>query len=323
MEHAIKIFNQQFTWNPKIENGSHLPKADSYLVAGMGGSHLAADLLKTWRPDLTITIHEDYGLPALSPLARKKILIIASSYSGNTEEVLDAFEEAVSKKLPIAAISVGGKLLQRARQRGIPFIEMPDTGVQPRAALGYSFRGLLKLMRQSAALAETAKLARTLNPSSFRANGKELARRLKGRIPIIYASARNAAIAYNWKIKFNETAKIPAFYNTFPELNHNEMTGFDVAPSTRKLSKSFYVIILRDQEDHPRIQKRMHILQKLYQDRGLPTEEIRLHADRGPFYKIFSSTLLADWCAFFTAETYGLDSEQVPMVEEFKKLMQK
>ncbi len=130
----------------------------------------------------------------------------------------------------------------------------------------------------------------------------------------------NEAIAYNWKIKFNETGKIPAFYNIFSELNHNEMTGFDVKDVTKDLSKNFTFILLKDNADDERIQKRMRILKKLYEDRGLSVIEIELQGDTA-FQKIFSSIILADFAAYYTAMGYGLDPEQVPMVEEFKKLV--
>ncbi|MBI4272789.1 hypothetical protein HY621_02980, partial [Candidatus Uhrbacteria bacterium] len=109
-------------------------------------------------------------------------------------------------------------------------------------------------------------------------------------------------------------------YNVLPELNHNEMTGFDVKETSRQLSEKFFFIFLKDHTDHPRIQKRMDILERLYQDRGLPVRVIDLEGVH-PFYKIFSCLVLADWTAIYTAEQYGLESEQVPMVEEFKKLV--
>lgn len=323
MEHAIKTFPTQFAWKPRIENARRLKKLDYFVVAGMGGSHLAAGLIRTWKPDIPLYIHQDYDLPPVPTEFLKKSLLIASSYSGNTEEVLDFFEQARKSGLPLAAISVGGKLLEQAVRYNIPYIQIPETGIQPRSALGFSFKALLKFMRQGAALTEVTKLSKRLNPSTFRASGKDLAKRLKDHIPVIYGSLHNLSIAYNWKIKFNETSKIPAFSNVLPELNHNEMTGFDVAPSTRKLSKLFHFILLNDPEDHPRIQRRMKVLKKLLEDRGLPVEAIRLHTNRGPFYKIFSSLLLADWASYFTAELYRVDPEQVPMVEEFKRLIAK
>lgn len=320
MRESILNFAKQFAYEPVIENEGRLGVYKKCIVLGMGGSHLTADLLKVWNPRGDVVVHSDYGLPVLRESDLKEYLIIASSASGNTEEVIDGFREALEKRYPVAVLSMGGKLIELAKQGGIPYVQMPDTGIQPRMALGFSLRALFKLMRNDAASSELLALAETLHPEKYEAEGRALAKRLKGRVPVIYASAANAPVAQNWKIKFNETGKIPAFYNVFPELNHNEMTGFDVRESSRVLSEKFSFIILKDPSDHPRVLKRMDILAKLYQDRGLPVEVMEL-AGRTPFEKVFSSLLLADWTALCTAEQYGLEPEQVPMVEEFKSLI--
>ena len=286
----------------------------------MGGSHLAAGLVKVWNPFADIVIHRDYGLPALSDDELKDRLIIASSYSGNTEEVIDAYKMAQEKELNLVVISTGGELIESAKQDGIPYIEIPQTGVQPRSATGFSFKGILKFMGEEDALEEVSELETTLDPKVYEEEGKKLAKALKNHVPVIYSSGRNRSIAYNWKIKFNETGKIPAFYNSLPELNHNEMTGFDVVEASEKLSKPFSFIILKDKNDHPRTLRRMEILEKLYKDRKLPVHVIKIEGET-TFEKIFSSLLIADWTAVHTAAEYGLESEQVPMVEEFKKLI--
>lgn len=321
MYEAIKSFARQFAYEPIIENAESLTSFAKFVVVGMGGSHLAADLLKIRDPETDFIVHHDYGLPTMSDELLQNRLILLSSYSGNTEEVIDAFKEAGKKKLPRAAIAIGGTLLELAKKERVPFVQMPDTGIQPRSALGFNLKALLKIMNEKEALQETEKLAAILKPEEWEREGQSLARKLKGCVPIVYASARNLPIAYNWKIKFNETGKIPAFYNVFSELNHNEMTGFDVKPSTKALSKPFSFIVLKDETDHPQIIKRMEILAELYRDRGLPITEIDLDNTKGVFYKIFSSLVLADWTTYYTAGEYGVEPEEVPMVEEFKKLI--
>lgn len=320
MYDAIKNFNKQFEYEPEIENAQNFKPKNKFIVLGMGGSHWAADLLKTWNPNLDITIHNNYGLPILSDEVFKNSLIIANSYSGNTEETVDGFNEALGRGLSLVSISTGGNLIELAKKHSVPYIQMPNTGIQPRSALGFNIRAMLKSMGEEKALAESNGLARFLAPSDYEDAGRAIAERLKSKVPVICASSRNESLAHVWKIKFNETGKIPAFANVFPELNHNEMTGFDVKNATKKLSENFYFVFLRDDADHPKIQKRMEITKKLYEDRGLSVELINIE---GPskFYKIFSSLLLADWTAYYTAEQYGLESEQVPMVEEFKKLI--
>lgn len=325
MYDAIKNFNKQFEYEPRIENGENLKPFDSVqgkriIVAGMGGSHLAGDILQAWDPSLDVIVHSDYGISGYPKSVLENAVVIASSYSGNTEEPISAYEEAQEKGLDVIVISVGGKLIELAKEHGTPYIQMPNTGIQPRSALGFSFAALLKAIGEGEALAELKNLATLLDPEAYEDAGKTLARKLKGKVPVIYSSRRNQAIAYNWKIKFNETGKIPAFYNVFPELNHNEMTGFDVKAATKKLSENFLFFVLRDSEDHASILKRMEVLERLYKDRGLPVEIVDIEGETR-IHRIFGSLVLADWIAYYTAEQYGLESEQVPMVEEFKKLI--
>ena len=320
MRDAINNFSTQLAYEPVIENADTLKRYSAFIVAGMGGSNLAPGLLKIWKPELDIASHRDYGLPYISDAAARQTLLVASSYSGNTEETLDAFEEAGRRGLARAAVSAGGTLLESARRSGSPFIRLPDTGIQPRSALGFSLMALLKIIEADAALSEARALTETLRPADFEAQGRELAQKLSGRIPVTYSSARNGAIAHNWKIKFNETGKIPAFYNVFPELNHNEMTGHDTRGGTKDLSRNFFFIFLKDAADDPRVLKRMAATEELYRDRGLPAAVVEMRG-ASVLEKIFSSLLVADWAAYYTAEGYGVEPEQVPMVEEFKKLI--
>lgn len=322
MYEAIKNFNKQFLYEPEIKNPENLIKKSSFVVVGVGGSALASELLKIWKPELDITIYKDYGIPKISQEELKNKLIILSSYSGNTEEVIDAFLKAKEKKLNMVVISTSGKLLSLAKENNIPYIVLPDTGIQPRSALGFSIKAFLKLIGEENDLREINKIITSLNPTDYEQDGKILAQKLKNYIPVIYASNHNVSLAYNWKIKLNETGKIPAFYNVFPELNHNEMTSFDIKDSTKELGDKFYFIILKDTEDNPKVSKRMEVLEKLYKDRNLKIETLEIKG-KDAWHKIFSSLVLADWVAYYTALEYGLEPEQVPMVEEFKKLILK
>lgn len=245
-----------------------------------------------------------------------------SSYSGNTEESIDAYDLAGKLGLTRIAISIGGKLLDKAKKDKVPYIQMPDYNIQPRSALPLSLISLLKVIDEKEMLKEIGKLSKTFHPENFEKEGKELAEKIRGSVPVIYASDKNITLAYNWKIKFNETGKIPAFYNVLPELNHNEINGFDVKDTTRKLSEKLCFIFLKDKTDHPKTKKRMLVTEKLYKERNLKTYNIDI-SGKNIFHKIFSNLLVADFTAYFTAEGYGLESEQVPMVEEFKKLIEK
>lgn len=320
MRDAIVNFHTQFEYEPKMENAHKLKHCSKIIIAGMGGSNLVADLLKIRDPRLTITTHRDYGYGIMGDETAQSSLYIVSSYSGNTEETLHFLRHALAKKFPIAVVTSGGKLLKIAKARKLPFIQIPETGIQPRMALGFGSKAILKLMGREDLLSEISKLSQTLHPSSLEKRGKLLAGRLRGYVPIIYSSNRNSGIAYNWKIKLNETGKIPAFWNVIPELNHNEMTGFDVKDESRHLSQNFHFIILKDKKDALQIQRRMCVLKKLYIARGLPVETVFLKG-RGVFHALFSSLILADWTAYYTAKQYNLEPEQVPMIEEFKRLI--
>ncbi|KKU49273.1 MAG: Bifunctional phosphoglucose/phosphomannose isomerase [Parcubacteria group bacterium GW2011_GWA2_46_9] len=318
LSQAIKNFPKQFSFEPIIENKEGLKSASKFVVAGMGGSNHATDVLKAWKPELDIIVHRDYGLPIANDL--KNRFVIACSYSGNTEETIDSFNTAVKNNLSVAVIAKGGKLIDLAKKHIAPYIVLPDTGIQPRSAIGFMFMALLKIMGDEADLKEASRMVEILQPVSTKIPGRELANKLKGYAPVIYASSRNYAVANNWKVKFTENTKIPAFMNIFPELNHHEMNGFDAAKSTRELTAPFHFIFLRDDEDNPRVIKRMAILQKMYTDRELPVEVINL-TGQSRLEKIFSSLLLADWTSLALAEIYGIDPEPTPMVEEFKKLI--
>ena len=319
IEEAIKNFPKQFAFEPEVKNADKVRSFESIVIGGMGGSGLVAGILRALKPELDVAVHHDYGLPAYLGDVDKR-LFIAISYSGNTEEILSFFEEAAKKGLNIAVIAIGGKLLQLAQERGIPFVQLPGTGIQPRMSTGFMLRAVLKLIGEDSLYKDSAKLTESLRPEELEARGKELAGKIFGCIPVIYSSRRNLALAYTWKIKFNETGKTPAFYNTFPELNHNEMTGFDVKDSTRALSEKIHFIFLRDSNDHPKIRKRMEVLEKLCRDRGLPVLTLELDG-RARSHKIFSSLILADWTAYHLALKYNVEPEEVPMVEEFKKLI--
>jgi glucose/mannose-6-phosphate isomerase len=316
----IKSYNKQFEYEPLVENVGKLKKFKKFVVCGMGGSHLAADILKAWHPELDIIVWSNYGLPPLGEKELKERLVILSSYSGGTEETIDAFNTAKARRLPMAVIAAHGKLISLAEKNKVPYVQLPDFHQQPRMATGLSLMATLALMGERTWMAEAKTLAIHLHPSREEHRGKDLAKHLHDSVPVIYASARNAAIAYNWKIKFNETGKIPAFQNVVPELNHNEMTGFDTKTKTHSLSRHFHFVFLKDGADDPRIIKRMSVMEKLFKDRGFKVEVIFLQG-KSEIHKIFNSLILADWTAFHTAKLYGTDPQEVPMVEEFKKLI--
>lgn len=314
METSILALPEQFKWVPEIVNGGELKKSSKFIVCGMGGSHLAAGLLKVATPKLDLLIHRDYDLPRVPDYFLKESLIICCSYSGNTVETIDAFKTAHEAGLQVAAISTGGVLLELAQAAGVPLIRLPATGIQPRMALGYFVLALAKLTWPDMGASLKSEL-NNLSPERWRAAGEKLAEKLKGKIPLIYTSTINLPLASTWKIKLNETGKSPAFYNVFPELNHNELEGFEFGSGSK-----FAVIMLHDEADDHRILERMDITADLLNDKGLTVEVLGLEGET-KWEKIFNSLLLADWTAFYLARTNNVDPESVALIEQFKKLM--
>ncbi len=310
-------FNKQLAFEPKIENESALVKRPKIIIAGMGGSNLASGLLKIWNPALDIVIHRDYGLPNMAPDELENCLVIASSYSGNTEETISALETAIEKSLPVAVISTGGKLLDIARQHNAPFIRLPDTGIEPRLASGFFVKSFLKIIGEGEVPRQLSDLADSINPSDYESQGKDIAEKIKNKIPVIYASVPDAPLAYIWKVDFNETAAIPAFCNAFPELNHNEMAGFGDGPLEQLSAEKFHFLFLRDDNDSERIKKRMDLTAKLFKERGFGVEAVSI-SGATVWHKIFGCVLTGHWTAFHLAENYKTAGNR-KIIEDFKR----
>ena len=311
MGEKIRNFFGQFQYDPVIENwAGPRSRFARYAVGGMGGSHLAADLLKTLRPELNLVIHSDYGLPALSDAEAKETLFIASSYSGETEETIDFLASAAGKNYPALVVSTGGRLLDLAKEKQLPFIRLPSEPVlPPRLAMGYGFLALALAVGETDILTK-AKTLSSLSAAEAEAKGKELAEKIATTIPLIYASDRNKALAYHFKVDLNETAKTPAFINAFPELNHNEIAGFE--PGADKFS----FIFLKDDDDDPRLSRREDVFKEI-----LPTAKIFELALEGKdrLEKIFFAVLSAEWTGYHLALKLGRDPEENALIQEFKK----
>lgn len=320
MRQVILDFPKQFAFEPRIEQPRPVKRYRRFIVAGMGGSALPGALLAQEHTDMPITVHRNYGLPYFTDAEFKKTLVIAVSYSGDTEETLDAFQTALDRGVDACAISAGGKLLTLAQQAGAPFIRLPDTSIPPRMALGFMAAALAAVLERKDILKSLRQLAPTLRADEYENAGKRLAERLLHKSIIVYASERNAALAYIWKITFNETSKVPAFCNVVPELNHNEMTGFDTKAGSKELAGQFSFIVLADTEDYQKIQRRTEMLAQMLRERELRVEEVSLEG-ASRLFRVFSSVMTAQWTAYHLALLYHIDPEAIPMVEEFKKMI--
>tara|TARA_Y100000310_G_scaffold9735_2_gene10491 strand:- start:21721 stop:22704 length:984 start_codon:yes stop_codon:yes gene_type:complete len=317
MRQTILEFPKQFrvglqaAKNVKVEG-----KFDALLISGMGGSALPGEILGIWlrsyKIGLPLYINRDYGLP---DTADERSLLVFISYSGNTEEILTAFKEAQKKNLKIVAITSGGKLAKLCQKSKIPFARIPK-GFQPRMALGMQFAALVKILVNCGIIKNNLEnilgLENKLLPKELELKGKNLAKKLKGKIPVIYASDRLKSLAQIWKIKFNENSKTIALTNYFPELNHNEITGF------LNSQGKFQIIILEDPSDHPRILKRMKLTSKILKSKGVIVQTIQIKG-KDILDKTFSNLLLADWASYYLALEKRLDPTPVKLQEEFKK----
>ncbi|MFA4817918.1 MAG: bifunctional phosphoglucose/phosphomannose isomerase [Parcubacteria group bacterium] len=294
-------------------------------ISGMGGSSLPANILRIYLNDLYIKnpkknkplgIFQNrfYSLPHE---AYNQCLNFFASYSGNTEETIASLKEAIKAKLPSVGFATGGELAELCKKNNIPCAILP-VGIQPRYATGYFFGAMFQILVNSKIVENKDEELITLSKKLSRdilkleAKGKEIAKKLVGKTPVIYSSPKYKALAMIWKIKINENAKTPAFYNFYPELNHNEMVGFTLPQG------KFHVITLIDKKDHPQNIKRMKITAKLLKKKGIETTLIEM-PDSNIFNTIFSTLILGDWVSYYLALAYKQDPTPVAIVEDLKK----
>lgn len=327
---VILDFPQQFAQGFQLAKNIKV-KEDfkSICVSGMGGSSLPADILKAYVPDLrerdpqhnkpfAILKNRGYKLPLE---AYKNCLNIFCSYSGNTEETLESLNEAIKNNLPSIGIANDGKLIDICHKSNIPVIILPKVS-QPRYATGYFFSVLLQIAANGSLIKKdfSKEILASINKleeitQKLETKGKNLAQKLFKKTPVIHTSEKFKSVGRIWKIKINENAKTPCFYNYYSELNHNEMVGFTL-PQTK-----FHVITLFDKKAHPQIIKRMKITTKLFNKKGLETTLIDIPNNENFFLSLFSSLVLADWSSYYLALAYNQDPAPVDMVEDLKELL--
>lgn len=295
-------------------------------MAGMGGSGLAAKAYKV-AGDLQVPfdIIQDYDLP---DYADEYTLLICSSYSGNTEETLSVFEQAVGKGSSgpmVVVIASGGKLLERAKEEGLPYAQLP-TGYQPRFTFGYQFRALAEIFAATplkdgeVPLIEAAakKLENRIKPWTATVPtkdnlAKQIALDVIGKSVVVYAGPQLWPAAYKWKISFNENAKHIAWAGQLPEFNHNEILGWTKQPT----EKPYAVIDLRSKLEHPRVQKRFEVTERLLS--GMRPSPIVVEAEGGDLLEQLLSTIaLGDFVSLYTALLNGLNPTPVDLITKLK-----
>lgn len=297
------------------------------VIAGMGGSAIAGDVVRcaTYGSlPVPLQVCRTYRVPhELSD----GTLFIASSYSGNTEETLTAFSEARRRGAQILCVTSGGRLQEMAQADRLPIFMLPG-GFPPRAALAYLVVPLLAIISSCGwfhnAAAEIVAVSALLNER--RQNyapevegesnlAKIIAITLHQKIPLIYASADNFEVAAcRWKGQFCENSETLAFWNVFPELNHNEIVGWGLRGA---FDRNYQVIFLRDRDDHERIQKRMEITRRLIEQSSNSVIEVWSHGDTR-LARLFSTIFLGDMVSVYLAVLNGVDPTPVTKIDFLK-----
>ncbi len=312
MEELIAKFPSQLGAELEAYDLNRFPFADRTVLVGLGGSHLAADLYLDVRPTAPLGVHRDYGLPSeFAAGPAKPPALILSSYSGQTEEVLEAARAAHATGLVPGVITSGGELWALAEQLAWPRVRLPE-GWPPRLAFGFDLRALALFLRDAETEAALRALASTLDPRAGEALGQTLAVDLRGTIPLIYAAWRHWPLAYFWKISLNETGKCPAFANVLPEANHNELESFDDA----SLAKFSFIFLSDEANDGPRLKRRFEVWKEQLVAAGARTRTISIGIT---WPEILSTALLATWTATYHARLLGQNPLAVPKIEAFKK----
>ncbi len=298
---------------------------EKIVVAGMGGSALAADLARDWL-DLPISLHvvKQYYLPQY---VDTKTLVIASSFSGNTEETITALADARARGAMIGVISRGGELETIARRDGLTYAQLNFEG-QPRMAALLNLRALLQLFIAFGVLGEhviaeleSAGRAVDEKAQSWTADvasadnlAKQLAWHACGKTGVMYAGSRFRSIAYKWKISFNENAKNVAFWNEYSEFNHNEFLGWTSHP----VEKPFAVFDLRSSFDPEQIQKRFDLSDRFLSGLRPKAKRVDLLGNTMLEQMVYGS-VLADFVSIYLGILNGVDPTQVDLIEKFKR----
>lgn len=291
--------------------------------AGMGGSALPMVVVQSW-PRLTIPfeIVRNYDIPEY---VDEGTLFVASSYSGNTEETLEALSKAEQAGAQIVVVAAGGKLADIAHEKAYPLFAIPN-GIQPRMATFYFVNAFVHIVKElSITVADTSELQSVGNwlkdeIQSFAADvptennyAKQLALQLMGKTVVMYAGPKLFPAANKWKICMNENAKNTAWVNQYPEFNHNEFIGW----SSHPVEKPFAVVEIRSQLEHERVLKRFEVTEQLLS--GLrPAPIVVVPRGETLLQQLAWSFVLGDFVSIYLALLNGVNPTPVELVEKLK-----
>jgi glucose/mannose-6-phosphate isomerase len=305
---------------------SAAPAPKNVVVTGLGGSAIGGDMLRALmekEAGIPCAVNRDYHLPAY---VGPDTLVIAASYSGNTEETLAAYEEAQRAGAPVLAVTSGGALADRAEADGHAVIRVPG-GQPPRSATGYLFFPMLVALQrrdilpsQDGALLETIALLKArrdaLRPEAPAAQNpaKSLAHALHGKLPVVHGTTPYLqVVAYRWKCQLNENAKTHGMTNAYPELDHNEIIGWVKATAQ---TNSWALVTLRDPDEGAKMAKRIEVTTRLIGD-AAQQHEIRAEGD-SLLARMLGASYLGDWVSVYLAYLYGVDPTDIANIDTLK-----
>lgn len=327
---TVSRFDEQLSDALQIVEKTDLPRyreVDHVLVCGLGGSAIGGELLTAYLGnDLgkPLVLNRNYQVPGF---VNKGTLAIVCSYSGNTEETLAALEEVASAGAQIVCIAAGGVLAGLAVERGFPLVSLPE-GYAPRAAFGYPFVSMLGILARAGLISDrlsevresiewVRRRIRNYEPQSpLKENpAKRLAGRLHGRIPVIYGSeGRLGPIARRWATQISENAKQLAYFNQLPEMNHNEIVGWEHPAAWLP---GIAAVFLRDHQDHPRVQIRTEITRDLLESKVEGVVECWSDGSKW-LERMWTLIMLGDFASVYLAILNREDPTPVDIIEDFK-----
>jgi glucose/mannose-6-phosphate isomerase len=298
------------------------------LVSGVGGSAIGGDILRIiaqHKTSIPIAVNRNYDIPAY---VNENTLFLAVSYSGNTEETIASVQKASDKKANIICITSGGKIAKMADLMGWGKVILPG-GLPPRAATGYLFAPLALILEEigylpgvNGEIQETIKILKYIwNDYGLSAPAEEnkalsIARELKRTIPVIWGAQGATEIsALRWKTQLNENTKCLAYYNVFPELNHNELVGLEIPDS---LISQMVAVFLCDNHEHYRIKKRMEITQNLIADKIKKVIKVNSQGE-SLMARIYSLCYIGDLVSVYLAAEYDIDPNPTHMIDYLKE----
>jgi len=303
------------------------------VCTGMGGSAIGADIIRSYITDearIPLSVNRNYTLPNF---VGSSSLVIASSYSGNTEETISAYKDASAKGASIIVITSGGQLQEMAGRDGNPVVIIPK-GFAPRCALGYSSLTLLILLSKIGIVKDKSRdideaigvlewlkdekvghaVSRKKNPAKYIADSLHL------KFPVIYASQGHLdSVVTRWRGELSENAKVLSSGHLFPEMNHNEIVGWE---NPKSLLEDFVAVMLRDAGDHPRNSRRIDVTEKILEKNKFKVLEV-CSFGKGLLARIFSLIYIGDFTSFYLSILNGIDPTPVDRIDYLKKELAK